>query len=738
MVAQKIYLAFLWHQHQPYYKLVNENKFLMPWVRLHGTKDYLDMPLLLKDYPKIKANFNLVPSLIEQINEYVNNGAKDRILELTLIKARELKEEERVEVLQLFFTASYENMIRKFPQYDYLYQKRGYKKSYEELIETQRFFTAQEILDLQVLFNLVWIDPLLRERDDFLKSLVKKGKGYTEEEKIKLVDKHLEILRNIIPLHKEMQESGQIEVTTTPYYHPIFPLLINNYIAKVSNPKIKLPESNFKFPEDAEHHLKEAINIYKNMFGVEPKGIWPAEGSVSEDIVPILSKYSVKWIATDEEILAQSLGIGYFPRDRDGITQNMEMLYQPYSFEKDGHKINLIFRDHYLSDSFGFKYQNMSESDAVNDFMNRIRFIQKSLKPSEKPYLVSIILDGENCWEYYQNDGIDFLKKLYEALSNDKSIETVTISDFLEKFPPSKKLPKLFPGSWINHNFNIWIGHEEDNKSWDCLYNTRKTLVDFIKSHLELSEDVKEKAWKEIYIAEGSDWNWWYGDDHFSGYDDEFDEIYRSHLINVYRLIGTDIPACLNLPINRREVKIQYTMPKSLISPVIDGIVTDYYEWYDAGSFDPSKVGGAMHQASGLITQIYFGFSMEKFFFRIDTNLNLKKNPEDISFAVDIVNPINRRFLVKYNVEKGDFFGQIFLRDEFSNWKETEKDFKVVVKSCVEVEIPFSMLDVKENTEVEFQIALKIKGKTIERLPHKSTIKLTIPDKDFEAKQWIV
>ena len=193
MSVQKIYLAFLWHQHQPYYKLVNENRFLMPWVRLHGTKDYLDMPLLLKDYPDVKANFNLVPSLMEQINAYVNDGAKDRILELTLKKARELNEDERLEVLQLFFMASYENMIRKFPQYDYLYQKRGYRRATDDLIVIQRYFTQQEILDLQVLFNLAWIDPLLRERDEFLKNLVKKGRGFTEEEKNELIDKHLEI-----------------------------------------------------------------------------------------------------------------------------------------------------------------------------------------------------------------------------------------------------------------------------------------------------------------------------------------------------------------------------------------------------------------------------------------------------------------------------------------------------------------------------------------------------------------
>ena len=338
----------------------------------------------------------------------------------------------------------------------------------------------------------------------------------------------LKIINLVLPKHKELQDKGQIEVTTSPFYHPILPLLIDTNIAKIGMPQVTLPRTRFHAPEDAEIQIKNGIELYEKIFNRKPKGMWPSEGSVSSEIVPMFAKNNINWIATDEEILFRTIVDLKEPIE--------EILYKPYRINVNNSKVNVIFRDHKLSDLIGFVYHKMDPEAAADDFIERLCSIKRSLRKDDEEHLVSIILDGENCWEYYPNDGIDFLNALYTKLSHAEKngYITTTVSDYLEKFPPKDELKGIFPGSWINGNFGIWIGHSEDNTAWDYLNQARI----FLESRSKSAPPEKiQKAWKELYIAEGSDWNWWYGGDHSSMNDAEFDMLFRAHLINIYKLL---------------------------------------------------------------------------------------------------------------------------------------------------------------------------------------------------------
>lgn len=341
-----INLAILWHMHQPYYFDPLKNKFILPWVRLHATKDYLDMLLILEEFQDVKVTFNVVPSLLKQIREY-ENGATDLFMEITLIPAEELKDEQKIFILENFFLANWQTMIYPFPRYRELLEKRG--KSYGDLSKTIKKFTTQEFRDLQVLFNLVWIDPLHRENDKFLKELERKGREYTEEEKNLLINKQIEILKKIIPLYKKMTLSKQIELSVSPFYHPILPLIYDNFKAKEPMPNVVLPKYRFIAPEDAKKQINRAIEYFEKTFGFKPHGMWPSEGSVSEEVIELIRDSKISWIATDEEILSKSLGEKLREGDR---VLAPEKLYSVYEFKG----VKIFFRDKILSDLIGFVY----------------------------------------------------------------------------------------------------------------------------------------------------------------------------------------------------------------------------------------------------------------------------------------------------------------------------------------------------------------------------------------------
>ncbi len=721
MSGNPLYIAFVWHMHQPYYKDPFTGLYRLPWVRLHGTKDYLDMVRILRDFEDIKQNFNLVPSLLEQIIDYTENNAKDIFLEMTLKEATELKEKEKIFILENFFLANWDTMIKPIPRYNELLLKRGIRASRSELRRRIKYFSSADFLDLQVLFNLVWIDPVFRSEDPFLDYLIEKGRDYTEEEKINLISKHYEILKMIIPEYKELNEKGQIELSTTPFYHPILPLLIDTNVARISSPYIKLPRK-FSYPEDAKAQIRYGLEFFESLFGFRPSGMWPSEGSVSDAAVRMMVDEGIKWIATDEEILASSLGMAL--RGHSGSALHPEILYSVYDYEG----ISIIFRDHKLSDLIGFVYSQWNPKTAAEDLINRLNHIHSSLSDT-RPYLVSIILDGENAWEYYRNDGRDFLNYLYEGLSKSDRLRTTTISEFLKIKSHAGSLPGLHPGSWINGNFNIWIGHEEDNTAWAYLLETRQSLEIYRSSHPDVD---LSSAWKHLYIAEGSDWNWWYGDEHTTENAKDFDELYRLNLMKVYREIGSDIPPYLYVPVLKEDRATKPSIEiRGFIFPKIDGIMTSYFEWYQAAYIDVGRTGGSMHSSESLITRIYYGFNQDTLFIRIDPSSPFSEFPESSGITIETIRPHVFRLYMPLRDQKGI----LYRRDE-KGWTAVREIADYVAKDILECAIPFSALEAKEREEIDFFITVIRNGEEIERCPWRGYISVIVPTADFDAIMW--
>jgi alpha-amylase/alpha-mannosidase (GH57 family) len=710
--------------HQPFYRDPVTGLYRLPWVRLHGTKDYLDMVEILMEFPDIKQTYNFTPSLLEQITDYTENNAQDRHLEATLKKATELNTEERLFILENFFLANWENMVKPFPRYYELLIKRGLHFLKTDLSRAIKYFSDSDFLDLQVLFNLCWIDPLFREKDPLLKMLVDKGKDYTEEDKHMLISKQLSILKEIIPRYREMAEKGHIELSVSPFYHPILPLLCDTNSARIAMPDIRLPQRRFSHPEDAEKQIKMGMDYFEKLFRFRPVGMWPSEGSVSEEVVRIAAKEGIKWIGTDEDILSNSTGKKLRDASRNVIEPGI--LYRPYIFEN----VYITFRDHVLSDLIGFVYQGWDPKKAADDLISRFIQVRGSL-PKDKPHLLSIILDGENAWEHYKNDGQDFLRYLYEGLSREERLKTVTVSEFINEHNKGESLNRLHAGSWINANYSIWIGHEEDNTSWDYLTETRIDLDVFQKSNPDknLSE-----AWKAIYIAEGSDWNWWYGDEHTTETQQDFDELFRMNLMKVYREMGREVPQQLFIPVLREDRSVSpAVLIRGFIEPKIDGIVTSYYEWYQGAYMDIKKFGGSMHRAESILSNIYYGFNKDNLFLRIDPAIPFSELPDNTEFSINIIKPSQIKIIVP--VKPFALKAELF-RKANGDWEKIKDITDVAVQDIFEIGIPFSDLNAKEKDEMNLFISVLKNSEDMERCPWRGYITITVPTPDFEALMW--
>jgi len=734
MADHPLYIAFVWHMHQPYYKDDISGAYTLPWVRMHGIKDYYDMPALLADFPQVHQTFNLVPSLLKQIRDYVENDATDKFLALTLKPAAELDHEDKLFLLKNSFMANWDTMIKPYPAYWQLLDRRGYSVSPNDLQNAIRYYTTQDYLDLQVWFNLTWFDPLFKLNDAFLKGLIRKGSGFTENEKTLLIAKQREIMALIIPEYRKLAEMGRIELTTTPFYHPILPLLCDTDLARVAVPDIRLPEQRFIHPEDARVQVERAVAYHEKLFGSRPTGMWPAEGSVAEEVVPLIADAGIRWIGTDEGVLARSLGV-HIERDFAGVMKNPEVLYKPYLAGKGDKRVSVVFRDHTLSDLVGFVYSKWDYKNAVHDLIERLHRVRKSV--TNGPHLVSIILDGENAWEYYQNDGRDFFLYLYERLSSEESLKCVTVGEYLKEHPAQTPIERLHAGSWINANYRIWIGHEEDNRAWDLLSQTRQALVEYASRNGDAEK--LARAWEEIYVAEGSDWCWWYGDDHYSENDEEFDLLFRTHLMNVYRIIGRDVPDELQISILREDRQALPTVElTAFITPVIDGQVTNYFEWLPAGYYDVSQGGGAMHRGSTIITHIYYGFDLKNMFLRLDPSGSLRdEKVAELVFFVNFLSPKGLDVEIRVQPRERHVSAALFRGDNGAR-REAAAINTVAANDIIELAVPFDMLGVKPNDEVQIFVTVERAGSEVEKWPYRGYIQFKVPTDDFEAMMWQV
>ncbi|MEK6590560.1 MAG: glycoside hydrolase family 57 protein [Nitrospinota bacterium] len=720
-------IAFFWHMHQPMYKDPIKGVYTMPWVRLHGIKGYFDMISLLEEFPEIHQTFNLVPSLIVQINDYVSGGAKDIFWDHSIKSAVDLELNEKKFILDNFFMCNWGTMIQQHTRYWELLKKRGMRHLTEDEIDhVAKIFSLQEYLDLQVLFNLTWFGYKSVEKDRGLLELIKKGRNFTEDEKRYVLETQIRVLKELLPAYKRFQDKGQVEITTSPFYHPILPLLYDTELAHRCMPGANLPD-RFNHPEDAEEQIKRGVALYRDTFGREPSGMWPSEGSVAPELIPFFQKAGIRWIATDEAILLNSIS-----EDDRG-----RMIYKPYRARFKDTEINIIFRDKGLSDLIGFTYSKNLPEQSKDDFMGHLKSIQRYLADSNDDHIVNIILDGENAWEYYPDGGRGFLSLVYKELTDDKSFKTVKIGEYIDGHKPVKIIETLSTGSWINSNFKIWIGTEEDNKGWDYIKKTRRFLTERIKEN-SINRKKAELAWEEIYMAEGSDWFWWYGDDFSSDNDAEFDRLFRSHLENVYRIIGVEPPDYLKIPIIKVEEELLPEEPVKFISPMIDGKITNYFEWLGAGSYTGKVVGSSMYHAEEIASAIFYGFDLHNLFLRLDMRSGLEKDTlKDIEVNIHIFNKDEFKIVFPLVFKEGEKKKySIYRRREGLTFSLIKADETLAIKNIVEIAISFKDLNLEKNDVANFFVEFKKDKLEIDRYPRHKYITFKAPDENFENVIW--
>ena len=614
-------VVILWHQHQPFYKDLVTGQYRLPWTRLHGLKDYYGMVKLLDEFPQVHQTFNLVPSLITQIQDYVSGDAQDPFLQVASKAAKDLTQEEWRFALQYLFQANPVNVIGRYPRYRELWEKfRGAGDSPEK---AEKYFDAQDLTDLQVLSQIGWFDEyFLAEKD--IAELIRKGRNYTLEDQRYVITIERELLGRVLPVHAEAAKKGLIEISTSAFYHPILPLVCDTQVGAVSSPGLPLPQNRYLHPEDAREQLQRGMDLHEKVFGLRPQGVWPSEGSVSEEVLTIAHQLGVQWMATDEGVLARTLGInfsrdGYGHLDSDGAHR----LYTIYRYENANTRMNLLFRDHTLSDLIGFVYSGMPPQDAANNLIHKIKESAKSVIANGQDAVVPIILDGENAWEYYPQSGREFLRRFYEGLQNDPGIEAVTVTEAIARHKNVSHLKSLVPGSWINANFNVWIGAPEDNKAWDYLYHARNF---YDQAAPVATEKQRKLAIEEIMIAEGSDWNWWYGPEHHSANDRDFDELYRKHLSNIYQALGSTPPDYLAQPITGGLARPLFAPQTAYIHPVVSGDMVRYFEWMGAARYTADQRSGSMHGKQFLMDEVLAGIDGQYVYGRLDF---VDKLPED-------------------------------------------------------------------------------------------------------------
>jgi alpha-amylase/alpha-mannosidase (GH57 family) len=723
-------LAFVWHQHQPYYPDDVTGFNPMPWVRLHGSKDYWGMAMHLDEVPEVHATINLVPSLLAQILAYTEHGRQDDHLRVSRLPADSLGEADRLYLLDNFFMAHPQHMIRPYARYWELYEQRAMGR--EDAARAARRFSSQDVLDLQCWSNLIWFHPIALERDKSLAEFRRKGRHWTEDEKQWMLDKQMKLLAEVIPLHRKLAKRGQVELTTTPFYHPILPLLIDKRLARVAMPHVDLPRHLDGYADDADEQLRRAVEYHTRLFGSPPVGLWPSEGSVSQEVIGPIARAGISWFASDEEILMRSAEGRVF-RDGQGMVQHPELLYRPWQVEDGGHALSMIFRDHALSDLIGFQYQRYEAQQAADDMIGKLEAIHRATtaRDAKLAPLASIILDGENCWEYYPNGGVDFLRSLYQRIARHPQIKAVRVRDYLERHPATEKLGHLFAGSWISHNFAIWIGHPACNRAWDLVSETRAMLIEQ-SSESELPPEKLERAWEELYIAEGSDWFWWFDDHHSSQQDSLFDQLFRKHLANVYALVGVEPPSTLLEPIGQVSREPPFTQPTGLLTVRIDGRET-YFEWINAGKYSATAARGTMTMADGgRLERVLYGFDAERLLLRFDAPGAMTTRLANVEvLRVGFVEPRGFELLVLDPGSKRPR-AQLFHNDVPVSAAGTE----AACGAILEIALPWRRLGVDVDAPLKFYAELVAHERPLERIPSEGTIETRIPSPDFELMMW--
>ena len=602
--------------HQPVYKSERNGIYLMPWVRLRAIKDYLDMLLIMDKFPGLKLNFNLVPLLVSSIYDYGYNNADDIFSRLTTKPVEELSNDEKEFIINHFFDVNYKSMVLANPEYKKLYDKR-----FENRDCSINNFSNQEYSAILAWFNLVWFDPMWRENKEVANLFAKTNEEFTLEDRKRIIELQRELIKQIIPAYKQFQDDGKIEISTSPFYHPIMPLLLDMNDAKVANKNAEYPEIRSEMTTDAKINIETALETFERVFGKRPQGIWPSEQCISEKTLQLLMENNVKWTIADEGILEKTLK-KEFIRDFRGYLEDPYELCHSYRYKHNNSHIGILFRDAVLPNLIGFEYPNHNPIKAANDLYDRIKTKQTKLQNSpDKMHILTIAMDGENCWENYSNDGHDFLETLYKLILEDPDLETVLVSDYIDKVNKLDwsgtpfELDSITPGSWINRDFLLWIGEPTKNLAWSYMDNARCSLIEYQENNPD--DPNLETAWQELLISQSSDWYWWYGEPNDSGQDDIFDHLFREHLKNIYRAIKQPIPEYLETPL-MEFIETRSRFPKAPFEKFELNGRDPFNEWENGGCIEiPAP---PTMQEKRVFNKIYFGYDADNLYLRFDIN----------------------------------------------------------------------------------------------------------------------
>jgi alpha-amylase/alpha-mannosidase (GH57 family) len=701
--GDRLPVLFLWHHHQPFYQAPNSMRPLLPWIRLHAVRGYQDM-LTAAAESEACVTFNFSPSLLEQLEWAAAQEICDEFERVSLVPAADLSEDDKKFLFAHFFSINWAVHVKPHARYAELLAKRGETLKPETLRRALVNFAAQDYCDLKVLFHLTWIGFAGR-RDPLIAGLLRKGRGYSENDARDVLQFHHRLLNGIIASYRQLLEKGQIEISTSPFSHAILPLLCDSGVAAPDIPHLHLPRPDYRHPQDVEHQLKSAIRTHQRVWGVVPQGLWPAEGSVSDDVLAIAADTGFRWAVTDQGILERS------ERSTSGSTSH----FRSYGWKAGEYGLRLFFRDHALSDAIGFRYAFMQPSDAVSDFVSHLERIEENTRAKTESCVV-IALDGENPWESYPDGGEGFLTGIYTALRKHPRLCLSTFSEQMH-MGVREHVHAVHPGSWIDANFRIWIGEPTKNQAWRELSRAREVL-----DEMNAGDPRRAACQHWLMRAQASDWFWWYGEPFSSDYKQHFDELFRAYLRAAYAAADRQPPPSLDVPISvpvRAERRVQPVFP---IVPVINGRESSFYEWMGACRIDPRQYGTVMGRTEHSLRALYYGFGVQELFFRFDPASTLHPHA-DTRLTLHILGQQQ----VTVNVSLSE-----------NQVHEESEGYRLAYETCIELAVSFDRLSLTRGGECQFWMEICANGNLLEKLPPEGAYHFVVPTDEAMAANWVV
>jgi len=727
-MAQEVRLALVWHMHQPDYRDPATGVHLLPWVLLHGARGYTDLAQVSRNYPHFKHTINFSPVLLNQMQDLMLHPHSDYFRDLALKPCEELNDNEKDFLLRHCFFINWEVHVKPHQRFNQLLMKRGQEIAGIDLQYVRARFTRSDLRDLVVLFLLAWCGFSLRKEPE-IASLIRKEQSYAESDKQLVVDKIGAALKEILPMHSGLESKGILELTCSPYYHPILPLLVDSRVRPDHHPDTPV----FKHPEDARRHLIMGLEEFEKTFGHRPVGMWPSEGSVSQDAAELIQDAGIEWIAADEALLYDAGTGTEVPKGADNT--------RPWLIgNPDKSRLACCFRNRGLSDDIGFQFSWKLPKDAVKQFVGNLENIAKLGKPGAVPKLVTLVCDGENPWEHYPDGGEGFLTGLAEALEKHPLIKFTTPREYLAAFPPESRIKKLGAGSWIGGNFDIWMGCEEDRKAWKILANVRSKLDEVFPlppdSPDEIGTEQRRKVLEQLWVAEGSDWFWWYGEPFHSPLDYFFDIIFRGRLTRAYELMGLDTPMELIVPVDPKLPidNVSVEAPLDVIHPEIDGRITTFYEWSGSGHLKASRLEGLMaRERAGPVSDLYFSADTENLYLRLDIDRE-GIQPGDV-LVVRVIKPAEMN--VAMDLATGPLAQLRLYRPVPSESQyHIETLSTAAVDTVVELSVPVKSLDAGPKSIISLACFIMRGKEVVDRCPLFGTISVTVPDERLLAGLW--